>query len=134
LVTSRIRYFRATLVTVGLLAAAACTPSREKPTAEASANFDVEDVEPVLARVAGLVDSGFTASDAKLVASTIAKQPVGSEREYRYPVRAAGGATELRIVAVMDDVDAPDLSFVAHPELARAIQAAIAQYMNEVGK
>jgi hypothetical protein len=101
---------------------------------EASTNFDLEDVAPFLKRVVALIDSGFTVADAQRVAVQIGKQAVDSTREYRFNVRAGGVRTPLQIVAFMDDVDAPDIYFFTSKALAERIDAAMAKYMEEVGK
>jgi hypothetical protein len=117
-----------------LTTAVACAQQRQAQLQEASANFDIEDVKPFLARVVALIDSGFTTADARALAERIAQQPIDSEREYRYTVLADGAHTELHIVAFMDDVDAPDIAFLTHAKLAAKIDAAMQQYFDEVGK
>lgn len=104
------------------------------PGHEASANFDLEDVGPFLQRVVALIDSGFAIPDARALAARIGQQPVKSTREYRYTVVARGVRSPLRIVAFMDDVDAPDLYFYTDRTIAERINAAMKRYFKDVGK
>ena len=89
---------------------------------------------PFLPRVVALIDSWFSISDAKALAARIGQQPVKSTREYRYTVVARGVRSPLRIVALMDDVDAPDLYFYTDQALAERIDAAMKKYFTDVGK
>jgi len=111
-----------------------CGADQPGAVGEASANFDMEDVEPVLRRISTLIESGFSAEDAKSLAAKISAQELESEHEYRYRVRIDGTSADLRVVAFMDDVDAPDLAFFTQPALARSIQTAIGAYMTASGK
>ena len=112
------------------------TTAQGKPPSlhEASSNFDLEDVAPFLQRVVALTDSGFSMADATALAARIGKQAVDSTREYRYTVVTRGVRSPLRIVAFMDDVDAPDLYFYTDQALAQRIDAAMEKYFKEVGK
>jgi hypothetical protein len=129
---------RMSLIALPLLAGL-CGPrgaaqQRVSPLHEASANFDLEDVTPFLRRVVALVDSGFAAGDAKVLAARIAKQAVGSGHEYKYSVVAGGVRGPLLIRVLMDDADAPELYFFTNRALAERIDAAMKKYFEEVGK
>ncbi|HSD30299.1 MAG TPA: hypothetical protein VLB49_00170 [Gemmatimonadales bacterium] len=110
------------------------TRRSESGLQEASANFDLQDVEPFLTRVVALLDSGFTSTDVKDLARTLAAQPAKSERRYEYTVIAGGTRGPLQILVFMDDVDSPDITFFADSGLAARIQAAAKQYFVDVGK
>jgi hypothetical protein len=96
-------------VGVALGSVASCGADPQGAVEEASANFDIEDVEPILRRISDLVESGFADEEVNSLASKISDQAVESEREYRYRVRIGGTNAELRVVVFMDDVDAPDI-------------------------
>ena len=121
------------LVLCGL---AACTVEDPPPVepAEVSANFDLEDVEPFLLRLTTLMPGSFRERYARQLAAWIAEQPVDSEKRYVYGVVFDGKKTDLEVVAFMDDIDAPDLCFCTHPELARRIDRLIDDYFEEAGK
>ncbi len=101
---------------------------------EASANFDAEDVGPVIARVAALLDSGLPQARVDDLTKRIVAQAVDSEKSYEYAVVYKGQKTRLRIVAFMDDEEAPDLAFFSSEPLIAAIDQVIEAYMAEVGK
>ena len=102
--------------------------------AEASAAFDSEDVAPVLLRISQLLDSGLGAAEACALAGRITSQALDSEHAYEYQVTYKGTRVGLRIVAFMDDVEAPDIAFFTSPALAAAIDKRIFAYFKDVGK
>jgi hypothetical protein len=99
---------------------------------EASTNLEVEGVAPLLQRVARLVE-GLSRSEVQSLAREIAALPIEAEREWNFKVRYRGGDVALRVVAFMDDVDAPDLAFFTTAELAAAIQREMRAYSQERG-
>ena len=101
---------------------------------ETSANFDLEDVRPVPMRISGVVQRGFGEAEVEQVAAGIAAQPVEAERADEFAVSFEGTPGTLRIVAVMDDGDAPDLSFSAPAALVQRIDSLIGAYLTERGK
>lgn len=96
--------------------------------------MDLEDVEPILLRVAALVERGFSVQDARTLSASIAAQSVQSKREYRQRVRFRGAVVELQVVAFLDDFDAVDIDFITDPDLAQLIDKAINEHMESVGK
>src|SRR5262245_50777148 len=94
--TGRLRMTRfvATVVTAIWLPAAplfvACSASDSRVAAhaglsEASTNFDLEDVQPFLQRVASLVE-GFSPAQVETLAAEVAAIPIVSEREWTFTV------------------------------------------------
>lgn len=120
--------------TVALGTVAACGSSPQSALRGVGGGVDLEDVEPILLRVAALVEGGFSEQDARALNSQISAQTVQSRREYQHRVRFNGTDTELQVVAFMDDVDAVDIDFVTHPELAQLIDKSISEHMESVGK
>jgi hypothetical protein len=113
---------------------ASCAGGTSADLSETSANFDAADVAPFLRRVAALVDSGFTVNDADSLAKQITKQALESERSYSFNVIIRDERATLRVVAVMDDVDSPDLAFFSSPTVRAHIDTALARYFRDVGK
>ncbi|MHC4473390.1 MAG: hypothetical protein ACYS99_20790 [Planctomycetota bacterium] len=101
---------------------------------EASTNLDLEDLGPLLERIAGLADDGFDADDAKHIAEAARGQEPGWVYSAEFRVKRDGTTTHLRVSVVMDDVDAPDLHVRASPELAAKIQAEMTRYAEERGR
>jgi hypothetical protein len=109
--------------------------SRPEPSEhEASISLDSDDVEPVLFRVSSLMTAGFSRSAARVLANRINAQPVESERAYTYKVTYRGRTIRLRVIAFMDDVNAPDLSFFTTADAARAIQGELEAYFKAQNK
>lgn len=88
----------------------------------------------MLLRVSRLLASGFNAAEARSLAERINAQALDSGQEYEYHVTHRGTRLLLRIVAFMDDVDAPDIAFFTSPALAKAIDEQIAAYMEQAGQ
>ena len=123
-----------------VLCAACALPgcSEDKPRrpkmAETSSAFGMEDIEPFLTRLATLMLRGLDDRRVADLTAKIAAQPLDSEETYIYSVVLDGRVTDLTIVAVMDDIDAPDLYFKSHPELIRRIDLLIKDYFAELGR
>ena len=117
---------------------AGCVPSQEpRPRsgeAEASANFDGDDIMPVLSRVSRAVTSGFDSLDVRRVTGDILGQGEQTYRTFRFRVVYKGQVTPVRLVAWKDDPDASDLWFFTSRPLADTITAMILQHMDSVGK
>ena len=102
--------------------------------AEASANFDGEDIAPVLGRLSALISAGFTRDDAHKLASLIAAQAAQTTRTYEYQVQRAGQKMSLRVVVIKEDPDASDVYFFSMPALTTALDHEIEAYMKSVNK
>lgn len=100
---------------------------------EASMNFDFENVQPFLARMAKHIESGFTDAEVKTVAEFIAKTEVESERELTLTVVVDGQTTPLVIRVFMDDIDAPDIYFFTSADLAATIDSEFESFCEELG-
>lgn len=120
---------------VGFVAAVSGqAPQRQAGELTASANFDGEDIEPILRRLSSLVTSGFTKREAHELARRIAAQPMQTEQVYSYRVVRTGTHAFLRIAVWKDDPDACDVFFFAPTDLTTALTREIAAYMTSVGK
>jgi len=109
-------------------------PRPRQAEVEASANLDADDVEPVLQRLSSLVSSGFSAHDAHILAIQIAAQPVRTEETHMIGVTFAGHRAAIRVVVWKDDPQAYNIYFFTAPDLAAALNRAIAAHMAAVGK
>jgi uncharacterized protein len=103
---------------------------RSSEPAHTSISFDLEQVEPFLARLSRRVDSGFSASDASALAAEIAKMPVDGEREWQLAVTFRGEPESLIIRAFMDDVAAPDIAVTGTRALVAVVEEEFGQFMN----
>src|SRR5436305_1228348 len=92
-------------------------------TEEWSANFDGVDVEPFLCHLASKIERGFDVTAARQTARQIRRLRHDAESEFSFDIHYAGERSKLTIGAFMDDIDAPDLWFVAPPALCREMSA-----------
>ena len=100
---------------------------------EASMNFDLENVQPFLVRIAQHIDTGFTDAEIKTVAEFVANTEVEDERETNLSVVVGGQTTPLIIRAFMDDINAPDLYFFTSADLAAKIDSEYETFCEELG-
>ena len=100
---------------------------------EVSFNLDMEDLQPLLARLAAEVD-GFGDTEIAAIAGEVGRMKVDSTREWKFMVRHGTVRTLLRIQVFLDDVDAPDIALWTSRELASTIGAVVETYMEQQGK
>ena len=101
---------------------------------EASMNFDIENVEPFLRRVAQLID-GFGSNEVASVMSDIRRMNVDDEHDWMFAVTYDGRSIPLVLRVFMDDIDAPDLYFfTTSAELASRLQDEMGIFAEEQGK
>jgi len=100
---------------------------------EASMNFDQEGVEPLLLRLAGVVDSGFSHSDARALATRVAELELEQAGTWSYSVSFEGQSVPLVVEAFQDDHEAPDLYFFSTPSLAARIDSELKRFAEEQG-
>lgn len=98
------------------------------PVAEASMNFNLEDVKPFFEAVSRRIEMGFSVDAARELASRIALLSVDDEGAWTYDVVFNGAPMTFRVEAFMDDVDAPDLAMFAPPKLIEVIEAEMKAY------
>ena len=97
-------------------------------------NFDMADVQPFLKRIPPLLDSGFSDKEIMQVHRAAKSLKVEAEKTLKFSVQYKGHETPLHITIVMDDIDAPDMYFFTHPELADKIQGEMGQFAKEMEK
>jgi hypothetical protein len=99
---------------------------------EVSIAFDLSEVEPFLRRAAGLV-SGLGPREIRQVIQLLDDLEVDTEGDLLFEVIHDGERVPLRILAFMDDVNAPDLTFVTAPKLAGELGDLAEQFSDEHG-
>lgn len=122
-------------VLVGALAAIGCGGwggADLSGLTEASANFDLQNVEPFLLRVAAQVD-GLGTEEVNVLVREVSAMSPDAEESWAFEVVYQGVVTPLHIRVFMDDVDAPDVYFFTSPELAEAINKQMTAYFEELG-
>ena len=129
--------FRVVCMSLAALAFVGCpantpTPDPTGNLTEASMNFDSDGVAPFLTRLGSLAE-GLSEPDLRELTSQIIALPIGSERSWEFVVRHDESEVPLRVHAVMDDNEAPDLYFYTSPQLATAIQAELLEFAESRG-
>jgi hypothetical protein len=92
---------------------------------ETSVNFDLDQVQPFLRRIAGFISSGFGSIEISRFIKRVKKLKPDGSCPFVYPITFRGVACPFRIVVFMDDIDAPDLDFYAPVKLIREIEKEI---------
>jgi hypothetical protein len=88
-----------------LLLTVGCNNTSNK-TPEASMNFDLTDVEPLLQQLTEKLQL-FSNDDIQRLVKEIAAVPVEKEQRWQFNVKYAGSTAPLEVRAFMDDVEAP---------------------------
>lgn len=95
---------------------------RTIPMSETSVNFDMDQVQPFLRRVARFISSGFGSVEISRLIKRIKRLKPDESCPFVYPIVFMGVAAPFRIVVFMDDIDAPDVDFYAPVKLTRQIE------------
>jgi hypothetical protein len=94
---------------------------------DTSTNFDLEQLQPFLERIAAHIDSGFGSAEIATVMKKVQRLKPDQTCQFVFPVTFKGTAAPFRIRVFMDDIDAPDAYFYGPTELARQIDHEIRQ-------
>jgi hypothetical protein len=100
---------------------------------EFSTGFDMENVRPFLNRLPPLILSGFGAGQIDQVCALAESLRHDEERELQFPIQFLGKKTVLRIRIFLDDIDAPDLYFLAPAALSTKIGEEFEKFAEELG-
>jgi hypothetical protein len=92
---------------------------------ETSTNFDMEQVEPLLEKIAGWIDSGFGEDEIQAIMKKLKRLKPDGCHEIVYVINYKDQRDPFRIHTFMDDVDAPDIYFHGPEELVRKIDKEI---------
>jgi hypothetical protein len=94
--------------------------------------FDVDDVKGFLQRVARQVDAGFGGAEIERVTALLNAMQRDELRELSFSIRFGGDDSVFRIRVFMDDIDAPDICFLAPPSLTESIRQEFERYTREL--
>jgi hypothetical protein len=100
---------------------------------EASMNFDADGLAEYAQRLRSLIDSGFGEAEITRLMAEVQQMDPNEERTFDFPVTWQGQPTTLLVEVFMDDTHAPDVSFIALPELADRIRADMLTWAEEKG-
>jgi hypothetical protein len=130
----RMNFSRFAIIVLSFSMLCSCsTPQKEASMdiQEVSCNFDLKNIQPFLARIPTLLDSGFTADNAIQIAAVVSKLKIDEEKQFEFPIRFKGAAIKLKIQAVMDDIESPDLYIFTSKELAGLIDEELQKFNKE---
>ena len=96
---------------------------------ETSTNFDYEELQPFLKRVATFISSGFGLAEIAALMKKVKKLKPEQTHEQVFSINSKGVVAPFRITIYMDDFDAPDAYFYAPVKLARLIHREIQKRM-----
>ena len=94
--------------------------------------FAVEHLESFLWEVHSLVDWGFKEDQIRLVQTTAEVMRIDSSKSFEFPIRFKGSKTLLAITLFMGENEIPEVTFLTHPELARAIGTQAILFFEEI--
>lgn len=109
---------------------AAIVPSRAADATRITTSVEIKHVQPLLRRVAHVMDQGFTRTEADKLAAEIRAMPAEQPKSWSYQVRYEGGMYPLEIRALLDELGTVDLDFATSPALARALRTDLDAYLN----
>jgi hypothetical protein len=100
---------------------------------ETSGNFDLENVRPFLERLKPFIESGFSDKEIGQIQKYVESMEVDDERDFEVPIKFKGQSSVLKIHVFMDDIESPDIAFLAVPELADKIDEEMKRFFEELG-
>ncbi len=100
---------------------------------ESSMNFDMENLEPFLQRVASLIPEGFGQAEVSELMSKAKAMAPDEEKSQEFTIQFDGKQSPFWVEIVMDDVDAPDAYFFSPPGLAIKIDEQMERFCEERG-
>ncbi len=121
------------LVACNNLATSQCGKRGKPKMNEASANFDLENVQPFLERLKPLIESGFSDKEILQLQKSVASMEVDEEKDFEFQIKYNGQSSALKIHVFMDDIESPDIAFFAVPELADKIDEEIQRFFEDLG-
>ena len=100
---------------------------------EASMNFDTDGLAEYVQRLPALIGGGFGEAEIARVMAEVREMEHNEGRILDFPITWQGEPTTLLVEVFMDDIDAPDVAFIAVPELAARIQSDMVGWAEEKG-
>ena len=96
-------------------------------------SVELRHVQPLLRRVAHVLDTGFGRSEADGVASEVRVMPADQPMSWSFTVNYRRASHPLQIRALMDELGTVDVDFSTSAELAPVLRAEVDAYLNSHG-
>ena len=96
-------------------------------------SVELRHVQPLLRRVAHVLETGFGRSDADGVASEVRVMPADQPMSWSFTVRYRRASHPLQVRALMDELGTVDVDFSTSAELAPVLRAEVDAYLNSHG-
>lgn len=105
-------------------------PASAADATRITTSVEIKHVQPLLRRVAHLMDQGFTRTEADKLAAEIRAMPAEQPKSWSYQVRYEGAMHPLEIRALLDELGTVDLDFATSPALAPVLRTDLDAYLN----
>ncbi len=105
-----------------------------KTLAEWSANLDASDLPKVLRKIRPCVETGFGTREISETQSAAANLSPDQTARLKFPVKAAGVATDLWLEIFCDDEEAFDLYICGHEKLISGIEGPLKDLLDSLEK
>lgn len=102
-------------------------------TSETSMNFDARDVGPFLNRLAAHTRFALPRDFADAIVTALPELSLDQTRRWRVDGDFDGTAMVLEIEVIMDDVNAPDISFFSSAQVIKEIDGQLEQFDESAG-
>jgi hypothetical protein len=101
--------------------------------AKTTVNFALRDVESFLSRLTSHISGGFGTQEVGKVYSGISQLKQDGDVSFDFSIMVHGVRRPFTIYAYMDEVDAPDLTFMAAPHVLGLIEREYLAFADEHG-
>ena len=98
--------------------------------ARITTSVEIRHVQPLLRRVAHVLQGGFGRAEADRLAAEIRTMPANQPMSWSFTVRYHGGDHPLQVRALLDELGTVDLDFATSPGLAPALRSDVDAYLN----
>lgn len=93
-------------------------------------SVEIKHVQPLLRRVAHLLERGFSRSDADRLAAEIRAMPADQSRSWTFKVSYQHVDHPLEVRALLDELGTVDLDFATSAALGTALRTDVDAYLN----
>ena len=126
-----IRKLRILLLSASIMCCFSVIPQLEgAEAARITTSVEIRHVQPLLRRVAHVLQGGFERADADRLAAEIRKMPANQPMSWSFTVHYHGGDHPLQVRALLDELGTVDLDFATSAGLAPVLRNDVDTYLN----
>jgi hypothetical protein len=97
---------------------------------EFSVNIDLDSLSSLLESITELIESGFSSGEAQRVIALARGMSVDEEKSLKFAIQVDGRQSQLTVSLFMDDIDSPDIHFIAEPSLCNRIRSTAEEFLS----